>query len=98
MTRILRINNLSDDTTVDDLRALFASVGTIAGVKISRHEETGKPRGFGFVKMMSTVDARSAIRTLNGRTLRGREIQVVVVRSAPGTRKPGEGRKPAQTP
>ncbi len=98
MTRILRINNLSDDTTVDDLRALFASVGTIAGVKISRHEETGESRGFGFVKMKTKDAARSALSTLNGRTLRGREIRIVVARSAPGTRKPGEGRKPAKTP
>ncbi len=98
MTRILRINNLSDDTTVDDLRTLFAGVGAIAGVKISRHEETGESRGFGFVKMKTIDAARSALNALNGRTLRGREIRVVVVRSAAGTRKPGEGRKPAQTP
>ena len=97
MTRILRINNLSDDTTVDDLRALFAAVGEIAGVKISRHEETGESRGFGFVKMKNKDAARSALSALNGRTLRGREIRVVVAHSAPGTRKPGEGRKPAQT-
>jgi RNA recognition motif-containing protein len=98
MTRILRINNLSDDTTVDDLRALFASMGTIAGVKISRHAETGESRGFGFVKMKTKDAARSALSALNGQTLRGRAIRVVAVRSAPGTRKPGDGRKPAQTP
>lgn len=92
MTRILRINNLSDDTTVDDLRTLFAGVGTIAGAKISRQEETGQSKGFGFVKMQSTAEARSAIATLNGNTLKGRVIRVIAVRAASGGESlPGKG-------
>lgn len=90
MSKILRINNLSDDTTVEDLRTLFAGAGTIAGAKISRQEETGASKGYGFVKMESSDAARSAIATLNGRSLKGREIRVVAVRPSQGTRKPGE--------
>ncbi len=102
MTRILRINNLSDDTTVDDLRTLFAGVGTIVGAKISRHEETGQSRGFGFVKMQSTAEARFAIFTLNGNTLKGRVIRIVAVRPASGRgtsagSAPGKNPRPAKT-
>lgn len=94
MGKILRINNLSDDTTAEDLRALFKGVGTIAGVKISRQEETGVSKGYGFVKMETVDAARSAIVALNGRTLKGREIRVLAARLPSRSRKPGEGRQP----
>lgn len=95
MTRILRINNLSNDTTVDDLRTLFAGIGTIAGAKISRQEQTGESRGFGFIKMQSTAEARSAIAILNGNTLKGSVIRIVAVRSARGNA-PGKSTPPAK--
>ena len=97
MSRILRINNLSDDTTVEDLRTLFAGVGTIAKAMISKQEETGASKGYGFVKMESSDAARSAIVTLNGRSLKGREIRVVAVRPSAGRRKPGESPRLAKT-
>ena len=55
MGRILRISNLSDDTTAKDLRTLFEGVGTIAGAKISRQKETGTSKGYGYVKMEDSV-------------------------------------------
>jgi len=90
MGKILRINNLSDDTTAGDLRELFKGVGGVTGAKISREEETGVSKGYGFVKMETTDAARSAIVTLNGRSLKGRQIRVVAVRSPSETRKPGQ--------
>jgi cold-inducible RNA-binding protein len=95
MGKILRINNLSNDTTAEDLRSLFRGVGSIAGAKISRHEETGISNGYGFVKMETIDAARSAISTLNGYTLKGREIRVIAVRSPSGRRKPGDRPRPA---
>ena len=89
MGKILRISNLSDDTTARDLRTLFEGVGTIAGAKISRQEETGESKGYGYVKMEDSHEARSAIATLNGRTLKGREIRVAAMRRRPDDRKPG---------
>jgi RNA recognition motif-containing protein len=81
MGKRLRINNLSDDTTVEDLKALFSGVGAIARARISKEEETGLSRGYGFVEMETDDAARSAIAALNGRTLKGREIRVGAVRS-----------------
>jgi RNA recognition motif-containing protein len=98
MSKILRINNLSDDTTVDDLRTLFGGIGTIAGAKISRQDETGASKGYGFVKMKTSDAARSAISTLNGRTLKGREIRVIAVRPPAGSSKSGERSRPNKTP
>jgi RNA recognition motif-containing protein len=96
MGKILRINNLSDDTTVEDLRTLFKGMGVVAGAKISRQEETGLSKGYGFVKMESSDAARSAINTLNGRSLKGREIRIVAVRAPTRGRKPGDGPRPAE--
>jgi RNA recognition motif-containing protein len=97
MGKILRINNLSEDTTVDDLRTLFKGVGTISGAKISRQKETGMSKGYGFVKMESIAAARSAITTLNGHTLKGREIRVVAVRPSDKSQKPGTGPRPIKS-
>lgn len=94
MSKILRINNLSEDTTVEDLRTLFKGVGVIAA-KISREKVTGASRGFGFVKIKSSDDARSAISSLNGHSLKGKSIRVVAVPSpAKDIRKPGVRRTP----
>jgi RNA recognition motif-containing protein len=94
MAKVLRINNLSDDTTVDDLKKLFGGVGSILGAKISRQEDTGVSKGYGFVKMESSDAARSAITTLNGQNLKGREIRVVAVRPPAGGKKAGTQSRP----
>jgi len=96
MGKILRINNISDDTSVEDLKTLFKEFGTIVGAKISKQEETGLSKGYGFVKLETSAAARSAISALNGRNLKGREIRVVAVSAASKTRKPGDGPRPAR--
>ena len=97
MSKILRINNLTNDTTVEDLRMLFKGVEVIAA-KISREKVTGVSRGFGFVKIKSSDAARSAISTLNGRSLNGQAVRVVAVPSpSKDKRKPGIRRTPPET-
>ena len=44
---------------------LFSREGTVHSVKLINNSETGKPRGFGFVKMEHN-EAISAIRAFNG--------------------------------
>lgn len=96
MGKKVRINNLSEDTTVQDLRELFSTVGVIAHAKISREEESGLSRGYGFVEMETDDAARSAILSLNGQTLRGRQIRVGVVRPASKQQKRAERPSPAR--
>lgn len=97
MSHKLRINNLSEDTTVEDLRTLFSQVGTIARAKISREKETGLSKGYGFVEMDTDDSARSAITALNKHHLKGREIRVGKVRPRSGSRQPGSPRRPKRT-
>ena len=94
MGKILRISNLSDDTTVEDLRAFFSGIDGLERAKIMPQDEAGKPTGHGLVKMATSDAARSAISALNGRTLKGREIRVAAARKQPPLRKPGETKRP----
>lgn len=94
MGKILRINNLSEDTTAEDLKTLFQGAGAIAGAKISRHKETGQSNGFGYVKMESTAAARSALTMLNGQILKGNQIRVVAVRPPASGKTTGTGPRP----
>ena len=49
MAAKLFIGNLDFTVTGDDLRALFASVGTVTDAVVIMDKMTGRSRGFGFV-------------------------------------------------
>lgn len=72
----LYVGNLSYETTEDDLRALFSTVGTVTSVAIIKDRETGRSKGFAFVEMSSQSEAEQAIKTLDGNTVNNREIRV----------------------
>jgi RNA recognition motif-containing protein len=76
MSKKLFVGNLPYSTTEDDLRTLFAEVGTVVSVSLISDRATGQARGFGFVEMDSEQAASEAIRRLNGRELRQRNITV----------------------
>lgn len=70
------VGNLSFETTVEQLRALFAKYGEVQDVALALDKETNKPRGFGFVFMPEEAAARSAIAALNRFRFQGRPIHV----------------------
>lgn len=73
----LYIGNLSYQTTEADLRAAFEANGRkVREVAIIADRETGRPRGFAFVQMMSDEDAKAAVTALDGSQLDGRAIRV----------------------
>ncbi len=76
MAAKLFIGNLDFTVTGDDLRALFASVGTVTDAVVIMDKMTGRSRGFGFVEMSSDDEAKTAIEKLNGSDLKGRNINV----------------------
>ena len=78
--RRLFVGNISYAVREGELRALFASVGTVAQLKLFTHRDSGRSRGFGFVEMSTEEEARSAIERLNGRNLGGRILAVVEAR------------------
>ena len=70
------VGNLSRDVSEDDLRQAFKAFGQIATVTIIKDKFSGEPRGFGFVEMPSKAEAQSAIDGLNGKDLKGQNLNV----------------------
>ncbi len=70
------VGNLSRDLTDDDLRQEFEAFGKVKSVAIIKDKFSGESRGFGFVEMPEKTEAQSAITGLNGKVLKGRELNV----------------------
>lgn len=76
MATRLFVGNLPFSATADELRSLFARVGTVEDIHLPTDRQTGRPRGFGFVQMANDQEARDAIHRFDGYTLDGRQIRV----------------------
>lgn len=51
----------------NDLRALFESCGChVVSVRLARHKQSGRSRGYGFVELPSQQQAADALRLMNG--------------------------------
>ena len=70
------IGNLSDHTTEDMLKTLFAEFGEIESVKVIKDRFSGRTKGYGFIDMPSNSEADQAIKALNGNRLDGSHIKV----------------------
>jgi len=70
------VGNLSYDVTEDELRQEFSSFGEVTSVSIPTDRYSGRPRGFAFVEMPSRSEAELAIKSLNGKIIRERTLQV----------------------
>ncbi len=70
------VGNISFDTGEQQLQELFSQHGEVEDVQIITDRETGRSRGFGFVKMRDDNAGRAAIDALNGQELVGRHITV----------------------
>jgi len=82
MTNIF-VGNLSYSTTQDDLHATFAQFGNVERVNVVTDRDSGQPRGFAFVEMTNSEEARNAIAQLNGAELNGRAMNVNEARPKP---------------
>lgn len=95
MAKNIFVGNLTWDVTADDLLALFQTFGAVAQTQVITDRETGRSRGFGFVKMDDDGEAQSAIDALNGMPFRGRSLTVTEARSRQehgGSRRGDSGR------
>lgn len=70
------VGNLSFRTTEDELRRTFEAFGDVSSAKIITDPETGSSRGFGFIEMPNTEEAKAAIEGTNGKDLGGRALRV----------------------
>lgn len=82
MATKLYVGGLSFDTTEAELREFFEPAGTVESVAIVTDRYSGRSRGFGFVEMATSAEARKAIEELNGKSLGGRTITVDEARPA----------------
>lgn len=72
----LFVGNLNPQTSEDSLRTLFSEFGDIVSVKIPIDNETGLPRGFGFVEMADRFESYDAIDNIDGTFFEGQVISV----------------------
>lgn len=62
----IRIANLSDIVTDQDIRQLCSAFGPVSRVYLARDMDTGRSRGFAFVTFHSMLDAEKAAARLHG--------------------------------
>ena len=70
------VGNLSYQTTEDEIQQLFADYGTVDKVTVIKDSYTGRSKGFGFVEMGKQVEAEEAIKQLDNKTFKERNIRV----------------------
>ena len=88
----LYVGNLSYQTTEASLRSAFEEGGRqVTEVAVMMDRETGRPRGFAFVRMGTEADAQAAIAQWNGRELDGRALRVNEAEDRPRTGGGGGG-------
>jgi RNA recognition motif-containing protein len=80
------IGNLSYSVTEDDLKAMFGEFGEVSNATLIADRYTGKSKGFGFIAMPTQSQAEEAIKSLDGKALRGRNVKVNQAR--PRTERP----------
>ena len=61
----LRVTNLSEDTTDEDLRDLFGRFGRISRVFLAKDRDTNRTKGFAFVSFYDREDAIRAMEKLD---------------------------------
>jgi cold-inducible RNA-binding protein len=72
----LWVGNLSPETTSDEIRELFSSIGVVESCLLVEDRETGLPKGFAFVEMNSLEAAYTAKEKFNGHELHGKALKV----------------------
>lgn len=72
----LLIRNLARTTTEEELKHLFEPFGVVQSCTVVMDKVTGVSKGFGFVEMPKTGDAKAAIKSLNDQDIAGNKIRV----------------------
>jgi RNA recognition motif-containing protein len=70
------VGNLSFDTNEEQLKELFETYGQVESATIISDKFTGRPRGFGFVKMPEREEGLRAIQELDSKDFMSRSLKV----------------------
>ena len=76
MATKLYVGSLAYSVNDDQLKDLFAAVGTVTSAQVIVDRDTNQSKGFGFVEMSTEEEAKEAIKQLNGKEIDGRAIAV----------------------
>ena len=76
-----------DDAVLEEI---FEKFGTVASAKVAMDKETGKSKGFAFVEMPNSIEAKDAIESMNDISLGKKPL---VVKEAE-ERNAGSGNRP----
>jgi RNA recognition motif-containing protein len=71
------VGNINYSLTEDEVRKIFDVIGKVDAIKIVCDKRTGKSKGFAFLDMGSKKEAMEAIKTLDGKTVAGRNLRVL---------------------
>jgi len=85
------VGNLPYTITQDELKGIFSEFGAVSGVTIITDRMTGQSKGFGFVEMPDNSQADQAIKALNEKNVKGRNLKV-------NQAKPREDSRPPRRP
>lgn len=72
----LFVGGLSWSTTSDELRRAFEGFCVVEDAQVVSDRETGRSRGFGFVTLTDSSQARATIERMDGFLLDGRNLRV----------------------
>jgi RNA recognition motif-containing protein len=72
----LYVGNLSYDASESDLLELFKGSGRVKNAEVVINNRTQRSKGFAFVTMMSTDEAKKAVADLNNKDFMGRPLVV----------------------
>ena len=70
------VGNIDHGLSEGDLLCIMSQFGDIEDIHLVRDQETGKPRGFGFIKYDDSRSCILAVDNLNGVSLLGRSLRV----------------------
>lgn len=72
----LLVRNLDRKLSETELRTMFESHGLVQSCTIVMDQKTGLSKGFGFVEMPKSGEAKAAMKQLNGTSVSGQAIRV----------------------
>lgn len=76
MAMKLYVGGLAYSVTDQELNDFFATEGKVVSAVVIKDKFNGQSKGFGFVEMEDLKEGQNAIKSLNGKELKGRSIMV----------------------
>ncbi|MCJ1352366.1 MAG: hypothetical protein MMC33_002350 [Icmadophila ericetorum] len=74
--RVVFVGNIPYGLSEEQIVHIFGTVGQVLNFRLVHDQETGKPKGYGFVEFADVDSAHSAVRNLDKYQIMGRELRV----------------------